>query len=222
MAFAMVIFAGTAGFLLLFAADFLDVGKSTARKAHRAASALRWIGYGMIALVLACIAFSPGPWWPFRLSGKAETTRLIQPGAVEGPFGVILPALLWIAACVSLGMLAWTVFIEIGLIRKKRGLAPNQLVSEGSYGRCRHPGFWWFVSLALALGLLRSFASYLITIFVMIMLDLSLIYVQDNFVFPKLFAGYDEYRRQVPFLIPHRGGKRQPADDRQGGNRDHD
>jgi len=217
----MAIIASVVGFVLLFAADLLDLRSAVPARTHKVASLARGVGYGGVGLALACVAFAPGPGWLSGLNfggsvpkngafwgSDAERPLLPVPGAGGGPQTSLLLAFLWIVAAVSLVMLAWTVFFEIGRIRKRRGLAADQLVSEGSYGRCRHPGFWWFVLLALSLGFLKPYASYFITIFVMIILDLTLICVQDYFVFPKLFVGYDEYRKLVPFLVPRAAGRK--------------
>lgn len=207
----MAIIAGMAGFVLLFAADFLDLRPAGSAHTHTTASLARGVGYGGVGLALVGMAFGPESGWPFGLvlwGGDAERPILPVPGAGGGALTSLLQVFLWIVAAASLGMLAWTVFFEIGRIRKRRGLAADQFVSEGSYGRCRHPGFWWFVVLALSLGFLKPYASHFITIFVMIILDLALICVQDYFVFPKLFVGYNEYRKLVPFLVPRvAGGK---------------
>jgi protein-S-isoprenylcysteine O-methyltransferase Ste14 len=35
-------------------------------------------------------------------------------------------------------------------------------------------------------------------------LDIVLVAVQDRYFFGRMFAGYDNYRRQTPMLIPNR------------------
>lgn len=185
----MPIIVGISGFLLLFLADALDVltlDRGGDKRMRKITASLRIVGYSAVSIPLVWVVLNLGPqrlWfsWP-RLARVA----------------------LWMLAAFSLGMLLWTVFFEIETIRKKKGIPEDALVSEGSYSRCRHPGFWWFVALALCLGALEPSNDNVLMLLVMILLDLILVWVQDIIFFPKLFVGYDGYKKAVPFLIPRR------------------
>jgi len=178
------------GFLLLMIADLLWV------KGSSATAAIRLAGY--IAIGIACGLFSlaPNPSWPLPVPEElAETMSGWRPGTV---FSLLLIIIAAISSC----LLFWSVFLEIGIIRKKRGLKSSDIVVSGTYSLCRHPGFWWFAFLILSVGLLRGLSAYPIPIFLMIILDFLLILVQDRYTFPKVFHGYDDYKKSVPFLIP--------------------
>lgn len=185
----MPIIVGISGFLLLFLADVLDVltlDRGGDKRMRKITAGLRIVGYSAVSIPLLWVA----------LNLDTQTLWFFWPG---------LPRVtLWVLAAFSLGMLLWTVFFEIKTIRKKKGVAEDALVSEGSYSRCRHPGFWWFVALALCLGALEPSDDNVLMLLVMILLDLILVWVQDSILFPKLFVGYDGYRKTVPFLIPRR------------------
>ena len=185
----MPIIVGISGFLLLFLADALDVltlDRGGDKRMRKITASLRIVGYSAVSIPLVWVVLNLGPqrlWfsWPW-----------------------LARVALWMFAAFSLGMLLWTVFFEIETIRKKKGIPEDALVSEGSYSRCRHPGFWWFVALALCLGALEPSNDNVLMLLVMILLDLILVWVQDIIFFPKLFVGYDGYKKAVPFLIPRR------------------
>ena len=95
--------------------------------------------------------------------------------------------------------------LEFIWVRWKRKLAPAVTVDSGTYGLCRHPGFWWLSFLVIFLNLLRGVRLYSIAMILMIALDLVLVFVQDRYIFPRVLPGYEEYRKRVPFLIPWKG-----------------
>ena len=76
------------------------------------------------------------------------------------------------------------------------------VTDSGVYALCRHPGVI-FLSL-FYLFLLLSFCKVeLLYCFVIWTLqDIVLVFVEDRFIFPKLFNGYEDYKTRVPFLIP--------------------
>jgi protein-S-isoprenylcysteine O-methyltransferase Ste14 len=165
----------TLGFFFLLFSDFLWV------KGKKPAAVLRRSGYLAVFCGIGVWSFSPSS---------------------AGAPGSFLSAVLIAAAAASSALLLWSVFIEIGAERKKHKLGPTDVIRSGSYGLCRHPGFWWFAILIIAIGILKGFSDNFLTIFIMIGLDLLLILFQDRYTFPKVFRGYDEYRKAVPFLIP--------------------
>ncbi len=163
------------GFSLLLFSDFLWV------KGKMVAPFLRGTGY---LTVFGSLGF-------WAVSSPSQTAP-----------GSILSLALVAAAGVSSVLLLWSVFFEIGIERKKLRLGSTDVIQSGSYSLCRHPGFWWFAFLTAALGLLKGFPDHFLTVLLMIGLDLVLIIVQDTYTFPKLFIGYSNYRKSVPFLIP--------------------
>jgi len=179
-----------AGFSLLILADFLWA------KARKGAKALRGSGYFLVGAAVIHFALAPNPWWPLPLpAGEA----LPQQGTSPSALGATLLILVIAASC---ALLFWSVFFEIGIAKRRLGLGPESIVSTGTYRYCRHPGFWWFVLLMVAIGAFRGFSGYYLTILLLIALDLLLILIQDRYTFPKVFCGYEAYKKSVPFLIP--------------------
>jgi protein-S-isoprenylcysteine O-methyltransferase Ste14 len=198
MKFAMVLNScAAAGFLILIAADLISLrGKGSEH------TFLRGCGYAIVLLSLGLFALAPQPNWPFAAQGR------VPPGGAAGALGAApgraLSPLFAIIAAISGALLIWSVFIEIGATRKSRQLSPNATVDTGSYGVCRHPGFWWYALLALSLSAWRGLDTYLFPAIFMIALDFILVLIQDVYIFPNIFPGYDDYKKSVPFLIPRR------------------
>jgi protein-S-isoprenylcysteine O-methyltransferase Ste14 len=181
----------TVGFLLLILADILWVKGKRATPVHAA-------GYLVVGGSLCLLVLAPGPWWPLTTPAGTEP---LQAWKAMSP---LLAVLLVIAATISAALLFWSVFIEIGIARKKTGLQPTDTYSGGTYGLCRHPGFWWFSFFVVTIGAVKSFSAYFPTISLLIVFDLLLIFIQDHYTFPKIFRKYDDYRKSVPFLIPRK------------------
>ena len=81
------------------------------------------------------------------------------------------------------------------------------LVSGGIYGLCRHPGFWPFLLMYVFLWLSFGGEPLLWAMLVFPLCNLIYIIIQDKYIFPLYIAGYDDYKKSVPFLIPRCRGK---------------
>lgn len=186
------------GFLLLMIADLLWT------KGRGSASALRKTGYAIIGCAFGLLVLAPDPSWPFPAQeGTVERMAGWRPGP---ELAVVFVAL----AAASGALLVWSVFLEIGIARKKLGLRRFDIVTSGTYSLCRHPGFWWLTFLVLALGALKGIKVYFTPVFMMVFLDLLLVLLQDRYTFPKVFPAYDDYKKSVPFLIPRKRSERPP------------
>ena len=73
--------------------------------------------------------------------------------------------------------------------------------TESVYALCRHPGVLWFAGLYLCLWAATGVS--LLSAAVYCGLNVALVWFEDRIVFPARLAGYDEYRRTTPFLIPN-------------------
>jgi protein-S-isoprenylcysteine O-methyltransferase Ste14 len=164
---------------------------------------IRRTGYVLIAAALGLLVFAPHPFWPIP-PPKGDLPQVPAIGAET------LRIVLFAIALVSAILLIWSVFFEISFHRKRLGLDLQTTVKSGSYSLCRHPGFWWFSFFSLSVAILRGLDLYFFTVSLMIGLDLFLIVIQDKYVFPRLFTGYDAYRKEVPFLVP-RLSRRRPT-----------
>ena len=121
------------------------------------------------------------------------------------------PLLLFIKALLSLtflSLLIYSVVIEIPRAQRKRGMSAEPashepvVVDTGFYALVRHPGFLWFALLWATIVSVYHNPEVTTCGVVLVVLDLLLIAVEDLVVFPRIFPGYDEYKRRVPFLIP--------------------
>lgn len=183
------------GFLLLFQADLsASRGKS--------AGNIRWIkriGYVFVGFSMALLALAPNLDWPLPSS---ESFNFVP--AVPVPPAMPIPPAIFFAgipvAIISMYLLVKTVFLELS----KKGSHPGELITEGSYGLCRHPGFWWFSLLILDLAVMRGLGEFTIYAATLIFLNFMLILLQDAYLFPKIFEGYDDYKKRVPFLFPRK------------------
>lgn len=79
-----------------------------------------------------------------------------------------------------------------------------KVFDQGMYAMCRHPGV---ISLAIFyFGLYIWFSSRVFLSMFIVYTILNILYVlfQDVYVFPRLFEGYDTYKKRVPFLVFNR------------------
>ena len=76
------------------------------------------------------------------------------------------------------------------------------LISHGVYGACRHPGFWLFAVFYFFLWLFFTGRQLFWAFLLYPTCNYLYICVQDRYIFPQYIAGYDDYKRSVPFLLP--------------------
>jgi protein-S-isoprenylcysteine O-methyltransferase Ste14 len=145
-------------------------------------TALQALGYVLIALGMF-----------FALLGRTQNMRLPE----------YMRTIFLFLALSGGGLLVWTVFLEIPLGVKKYKVLAGHAYTQGSYGKCRHPGFWCFLLSSMSLALWANDFLILIVFSIANVLNLLLISLQDQYTFPVQFVDYREYARKVPFLLPH-------------------
>jgi protein-S-isoprenylcysteine O-methyltransferase Ste14 len=177
------------GFSLLLFSELLEM------RGTKASRAVRGLGYGLVALALLFFAYPAAA----AISQAADAPERSIAFLRERPaqFYLLLALSLAFAA-----MLFWTVFLELALGKRKFRLGKRDVFSRGSYGVCRHPGFWWLVLYLLPLGIIRGFSTTIFTILLVVFLNFLLVSIQDLYSFPRFFKDYEAYRKKVPFLIP--------------------
>jgi protein-S-isoprenylcysteine O-methyltransferase Ste14 len=111
----------------------------------------------------------------------------------------------WVVLPISLFMLIYTLFISLpfGKTYVATGVG-DKLITSGLYALVRHPWVHWLILLLLAMILVSSSSLMLIAAPIWVLLDIALVSIQDRFFFGKMFAGYDNYRRETPMFIPNR------------------
>jgi len=78
----------------------------------------------------------------------------------------------------------------------------NKVIKSGMYSLSRHIGVLWFILMYLFLAL--AFKNQTFTIFALVSCLMNLIYIifQDKYSFVIFFDDYQQYKNEVPFLIP--------------------
>lgn len=76
----------------------------------------------------------------------------------------------------------------------------REVTSEGLYALCRHPGVLFFCGMYICLHF--GIGLPWIDTILYIVLNILLAFFEDRFFFPEFLDGYDQYRENVPFLIP--------------------
>ena len=94
----------------------------------------------------------------------------------------------------------------LGVASGKQGytkdLMGTTVSRKGLYGRMRHPGVWSFLLCALGFGMVfpegMGFGLWFA------FLNLIYTWLQDRYFFPVYLEGYEEYKKEVPYLFPRR------------------
>jgi protein-S-isoprenylcysteine O-methyltransferase Ste14 len=111
----------------------------------------------------------------------------------------------WAVLPISLFLLIYSLYINLPFAKTYviTGVG-DKLITSGLYALVRHPWVHWFTLLMVALILVSGSRLMLIAAPIWVLLDIILVAIQDRFFFGRMFAGYDDYRRQTPMLIPNR------------------
>lgn len=169
------IFLSIVGFIFLFLYDFCQLWK----KKHLTLL-FSIIGYGSIGASFFFLFF----WYPLR----------------ETPLWILLFSTILLGICFCL--LLFSQFIELSYGKAFENARGRRVFRKGTYGIVRHPGFWWFFFMVLFLnGAFRQGQVICLSV-LQVFLNLCLIILEDRLIFPRIFVDYDEYIREIPFLIP--------------------
>lgn len=152
----------------------------------------RFFAVGCLLLAVCGVAFAADAAAAFgqRQSAAAEYTAVFW--------------LLLAAGCL-LGLI-YTLFFALPFDETYRKDADHRKVCRsGLYGLCRHPGIWWFFGCFFGLGCACANRQRIFQGAVFSFLNLAYAWYQDKFIFPTEFNDYEEYQKEVPFLIPGKG-----------------
>ena len=104
-------------------------------------------------------------------------------------------------ALVFIGLLIYVLFFALPFSDTYVSDNKKRVCKTGCYALCRHPGFWMLAGSSLFLALsVHSWHMLMVSIVTNIG-NFAYIYYQDCITFPDQFADYEEYKREVPFLI---------------------
>ncbi len=106
-----------------------------------------------------------------------------------------------VVAIIFLLLLIYSVFIEVGK-NTYQYKNENKLVTTGTYALSRHPGVLWFLFVYLFGAIF--FQNHYILFAGLIWTGINIIYVfiQERFIFTKLFEHYGNYIESTPMFLP--------------------
>ena len=119
------------------------------------------------------------------------------------PFGWLL--LKGFLTSAFLLLLIYSVLIEIPIAIRRRPLGHSDeraVVNSGFYGMVRHPGLVWFMLLWGSIIATYQDSQVTVVGIGLVLFDLVLVVLEDLVFFPRIFSDYNEYKKQVPFLVP--------------------
>lgn len=104
-------------------------------------------------------------------------------------------------ALIFMALLIYVLFFALPFSKTYIKEDANKVCKTGVYALCRHPGFWMLAGCSLFLALsVYTWHMFLISLLVNIG-NFLYIYYQDHVTFPCQFIDYEEYKKEVPFLI---------------------
>ena len=161
---------GACGFFSLLIYDISQI-----RQNYKLASVFSIIGYISILAAIFFLIFS-------------SPVTAASPWLIVAGIGLSL---------VFTSLLIYSLFIELSY---KSGIVPQEercVVCKGTYKLVRHPAFLWFAALILSLNILFMSHAFSIVSMSLVLMDFLLVLVEDKYIFPALFADYDEYKKGV-------------------------
>ena len=138
---------------------------------------------------------------PWFLLGMMALLAAFAAEAVKDQIsgGIILAAGI---AVLAAGLVFYGAVLDIA--RGKQGytkdLMGTTVSRKGLYGHMRHPGVWSFLLCSLGFGMIFPDGMRLALWFAF--LNLIYTWLQDRYFFPVYLEGYDEYKKEVPYLFP--------------------
>lgn len=109
----------------------------------------------------------------------------------------------WPLLVAGTALLVYSLFIEIPFIATyaRQGVG-DTLVKSGTYALVRHPGVLWFALWVLGCVLVTRARLMLVAGAVWLVLDIIYVWLQERFLFSKMFPGYGAYQQETPMLVP--------------------
>lgn len=128
-------------------------------------------------------------------------------GLYESPHSIPVQILLYSLLAVCSGLLVFSVFLEVRLFSSS---CEGTLYKGGTYRISRHPGFLWYTGINCVIAVLFLRWEVMSLVIGLTIDNFILIYMEDTLLFPRMFEGYDTYKRDVPFLfsLRRKRGKR--------------
>ena len=114
-----------------------------------------------------------------------------------------LSVLGWAALPFFLFLLVLSLAIELPSAKTYSGQGTSgSLIKTGTYALTRHPGVLWYLLAMFSLAAASRSALLLAAAPVWSALNVILAFIEDQYLFPRMFPGYIQYRKETPMLLP--------------------
>ncbi len=78
------------------------------------------------------------------------------------------------------------------------------IFTGGTYSFSRHPGFIWYTLINVIFMIYYWNISVVVLMISLTLGNLLLITVEDHYIFPKTFEGYNSYKKRVGFIFSYK------------------
>lgn len=85
----------------------------------------------------------------------------------------------------------------------------NKCCQTGMYALCRHPGVLWMFGFYFMLALSFNTLMFYLACIIFNLMNVIYIVIQDHWTFMHQFIDYQDYKLQVPFLLPNKNSIKQ-------------
>lgn len=126
------------------------------------------------------------------------TPIIFIPLAFDQSAALPAAAVLWTAAGLFGVLLVFSSVIEPIRFSME---SPGTACRKGTYRFSRHPGWIWFTALNCLYAVIFPYPLVFILLACCTLANLLVIWLEDRYLFPKVFWNYHEYKAQVPFLL---------------------
>lgn len=141
--------------------------------------------------------------FPFGIAMLLGLTILITvESTVTYNFSKYLIIVFWALAVAFFILLCYTLFFAVPFDAAYLQGSKQKLSTHGVYGVCRHPGVLFLAGAYIFLALALGRQSLLIAGVVFTIYNIIYVVVQDQWIFPIIFEGYDDYKKSTHFLVP--------------------
>lgn len=155
-------------------------------------------------------AWTYGVLWPLALAATVVLFLVREP-FLRVEFGTSLPlvgfGLVTFGAAATLavkGRRYLTFKIRTGFPELSRGHYPGKLLTEGIYGRIRHPRYVELVLWVLSYALIANYLAPYVLVVAMVPTLYFIVLLEERELRERFGAAYDEYCRRTPRFVPSR------------------
>lgn len=85
----------------------------------------------------------------------------------------------------------------------------HKCCQTGMYALCRHPGVLWMFGFYFMLAICFNTSMFYLACIIFNAMNVIYIMIQDHWTFMHQFNDYQDYKQQVPFLLPNKNSIKQ-------------